>query len=164
MTTSEVKVCTLPAAELSAYCEHLLRLDPRSRHARFGWAMDNNGIQTHCLQIAARGISVLVARVNNAVRAGIEIWPASKGSAEIVFSVEGDWRNRGLASSLISEAISEANRRNIPSLEMELDGFNPVVLHLIEKFGGSSHGCEGVRGKIATFPIKRRTMNERQSA
>ena len=164
MTTSEVKVCTLPASELSAYCEHLLRLDPRSRHGRFGWAMDDNGIQTHCLRIAARGISVLVARVNNAVRAGIEIWPVSKGSAEMVFSVEGDWRNRGLASSLICEAISEANGRDIPSLEMELDGFNPVVLHLIEKFGGCSHGCEGVRGIIATFPIKPRTMNERQLA
>jgi GNAT superfamily N-acetyltransferase len=107
---------------------------------------------------------VLVARVNNVVRAAIEIWPASKASAEIVFAVESDWRNRGLASRLISEAISEANGQNIPSLEIELDNFNPIVIHLIEKFGGSCEGTDGVRGKIAASRVNPPTIKELQTA
>jgi len=164
MTTPEVEVCTLPATELFGYCEHLLRLDRQSRHARFGWAIDDNGIQAHCLRIAAQGATVVVARADNAVRGGIEIWPVSSSRAEIVFSVESDWRNRGLASSLISQVVSEANKQNIASLEIELDDFHPIVVHLIEKFGGSCHGRDGVRGKIAALQVKPSTMNRRQTA
>ena len=164
MTAPEVQFCTLPATELFGYYEHLLRLDRQSRHARFGWAIDDYGIQAHCLRIATQGATVVVAKANDAVRAGIEIWPVSSDSAEIVFSVESDWRNRGLASSLIRQAISEANKQNIASLEIELDDFHPIVVHLIEKFGGSCRGSDGVRGKIGALQIKPRPMNERQTA
>jgi len=148
MTASDMQICTLPATGLSAYCEHLLRLDRASRHARFGWAADDNGIQAHCLRAAA-GASVIVAKVNGVVRGGLEIWPSGNGSAEIVFAVENEWRNQGLASRLITEAISEAKKQNLRSLEIELDAVNSAVEHLIEKFGGLRHGPNGARGKIA---------------
>jgi GNAT superfamily N-acetyltransferase len=164
MTTLKAQICTLPPAELSTYCAHLLRLDRESRHARFGWAMDDTGIRTQCLRIVAQGVTVIVARVDDVVRAGIEIWPASQGHAEIVFSVESGWRNRGVASSLINAAISEAKTRNIHWLEMEYDDFDPIVLHLIEKFGGSLHGSAGVRGRIGAWQIKPPTTIERQTA
>jgi len=148
MTSQNVQICTLPAAEISAYCEHLLRLDRTSRHARFGWAADDNGIQAHCLRAAA-GASVIVAKVNEVVRGGLEIWPSGNGSAEIVFAVENEWRNQGLASGLITAAISEAKKRSLHCLEIELDDVNPTVEHLIQKFGGLQHGPDGARGKIA---------------
>jgi len=148
MTASNVQLSTLPAAELSAYGEHLLRLDRATRHARFGWAADDNGIRAHCLRAAA-GASVIVAKVNEVVRGGLEIWPAANGSAEIVFAVENEWRNQGLASRLITEAVSEAKKQNLHCLEIEFDDLNPAVEHLIEKFGGLHRGPDGVRGKIA---------------
>ena len=148
MTPSDVQICTLPAAELSAYREHLLRLDRASRHARFGWAADENAIHAHCLRVAA-GASVIVAKVNEVVRGGLEIWPSGNGSAEIVFAVESGWRNQGLASRLIAGAISEAKNQNLHSLEIEFDDVDPVADHLIEKFGSLRRGPDGARGKIA---------------
>ena len=148
MTSPHVQVCALPATDIWAYREHLLRLDRTSRHARFGWAADDNGIQTHCLRAAA-GASVIVAKVDGVVRGGLEIWPSGNGSAEIVFAVENEWRNQGLASGLIIAAISEAKKRNVQCLEIELDDVDPTAKHLIEKFGGLQHGPDGVRGKIA---------------
>jgi len=148
MTSPNVQVSVLPSTDIWAFREHLLRLDRTSRHARFGWAADDNGIQAHCLRVAADA-SVIVVKVDGVVRGGLEIWPSGNGSAEIVFAVENEWRNQGLASGLITAAISEAKKRTLRCLEIELDDADPTAKHLIEKFGGLQHGPDGARGKIA---------------
>jgi GNAT superfamily N-acetyltransferase len=148
MTPLDVQIGVLPATELSSYCEHLLRLDRASRHARFGWAADDNSIEVHCLRVAT-GASIVVAKVNEVVRGGLEIWPLGDGRAEIVFAVEKEWRNQGLASGLITKAISQAKNQSLRALEIDFDDVDHIVEHLVEKFGSSRRGPDGARGKIA---------------
>ena len=139
----QAHVRTLQLSDLQAYCDHLLRLGRNSRHDRFGWAMDDVGICAHCLRIAAQSVTVIAADIDARLRAGLELWPDPRAThAEIVFSVEEGWRNRGLASRLITHAIDEAKNRNLGWLQIEADESNPIVLRLIEKFGGIRSSSE----------------------
>ena len=150
MTKLQARVRALQPSDLAVYCDHLLRLDRNSRHNRFGWAMDDDGIRAHCLRIAAQSVTVIAADIDATLRAGLELWTDPRAThAEIVFAVEDGWRNCGLASRLIAHAIDEARKRNLEWLQIEADETSPIVLHLIEKFGGIRSSSEdGLSGTI----------------
>jgi GNAT superfamily N-acetyltransferase len=147
----DVEIRALCSAELDAYRHHLLRLDARSRHARFGWAMDDSGINAHCLRLASQPTTVIGALVDGAIRGGLELWPdGSATRAEMVLSVEDECRRQGLATALIECALAEGRRQGLAALEIDIDDANPAMMELVAKFSGKRVGVdEGARASIA---------------
>lgn len=147
MSTAHAQVRVLDSTTLEDYRQHLLRLDGQSRHARFGWAMDDAGINAHCLRVMGEGAIVIGGYVEGTVRGGVELWPVAD-RAEIVFSVEKDWQRQGLGTALVERAVAEAKRQGMTSVEVDTDDFGPAAMSLVRKFASGSRGEDG-RVKIA---------------
>jgi RimJ/RimL family protein N-acetyltransferase len=106
-----------------AICDHYLRLDPEDRYARFGEKLEDAGVRTYCDGLAARGAVVIAAIVDGEIRAMAELVPLHGGpcaGAEIAYSVERAFRNRGIASRLIRAAIRLARSLSIPALYLAI--------------------------------------------
>lgn len=56
-------------------------------------------------------------------------------SAEIGISVKKDYRNKGIGSSLLSEAIKFANNRGLDNIRLNVRSDNTRAISLYKKFG-----------------------------
>lgn len=147
MSVAHAQIRILDSTAFEDYRQHLLRLDAQSRHARFGWAMDDAGINAHSLRVTSEGAAVIGAYIDGTLRGGVELWPAGE-RAEIVFSVEKDWRRLGLGTALIERAVGEAAQQGLTAVEVDTDEFGPAAMSLVRKFATGSRGEDG-RVKIA---------------
>ncbi len=138
MPMADVQIRVLDSTALDDYRQHLLRLDGQTRHARFGWAMDDAGVNAHCLRLAGESPVVIGGYVDGVLRGGLELWPAGR-CGEIVFSVETEWRRKGFGTALIERAVAEAKQQGMTSIEVDIDEFGPSAVSLVRKFsaGGS---------------------------
>jgi hypothetical protein len=156
MPALDSQIRKLSSTELEDYRIHLLRLDSKSRHARFGWAMDDSGINAHCLKLAAQQAFVIGAYIDGVLRGGAELWPnfATK-RAELVFCVEENFRRQGLSKALIKYAIQEMQTVGITFLDIEVDDSDYVARSLISKFsdGSPGNGCaSGLQIPVPAVP------------
>ncbi len=149
MPAQDRQIRKLSKAELEDYRLHLLQLDAMSRHARFGWAMDDGGINAHCLKLAVEPVLVVGAYVDGVLRGAAELWPnfATK-RAELVFCVEENYRRQGLATALIKYAFQEMQSQDIRFLDIEVDDHDYIVRGLMAKF------CDGMPGKGHTSSLQ----------
>jgi GNAT superfamily N-acetyltransferase len=137
MPAQDRQIRKLGSAELEDYRLHLLRLDVKSRHARFGWAMDDSGINARCLKLAVEPVFVVGAYVDNVLRGAAELWPdCATRRAELAFCVEENFRRQGLATALIKYAIQEMQTQDIQFLDIEVDDSDYIARSLIAKFRG----------------------------
>lgn len=118
-TTLEIR--KLSKRDISEITQHLLRLDCETRSARFGAVVKDAFIKDYAEQIIGVDTLVFGAFVDGELRAIgelrglLQICPQD---AELALSVEPDWQDKGIGSTLFSRVISASQNRGIKTLHI----------------------------------------------
>jgi GNAT superfamily N-acetyltransferase len=124
--------------ELPLLRDHLLRLDPESRHERFHGFMDDGFIERYAAKCASDGTIVIAYLEDGMVRGAAELHPPDRSPdslPEIAFSVEAPLRRQGIGSILFRKLIAEARAKGYRSLRITTGARNEAMRTLAGKFG-----------------------------
>jgi GNAT superfamily N-acetyltransferase len=124
--------------ELPLLRDHLLRLDPASRHDRFNGFMDDSFIEKYAARCADDGTIIIAYIENGLVRGAAELHPPDEsgdGLPEIAFSVEAVVRRQGVGSILFKRLIQEARWKGYDALRITTGAQNQSMRALANKFG-----------------------------
>jgi GNAT superfamily N-acetyltransferase len=124
--------------ELALLRDHLLRLDPESRHDRFHGFMDDSFIQRYAAKCAGDGTVIIAYIEDDVVRGAAELHPPDQSpdsQPEIAFSVEASVRRQGVGSILFKKLIAEARSKGYRSLRITTGVQNLAMRALAHKFG-----------------------------
>jgi GNAT superfamily N-acetyltransferase len=124
--------------ELPLLRDHLLRLDPESRHDRFNGFLDESFIERYAARCAADGTIIVAYMENGMVRGAAELHPPEQSEdfvPEIAFSVEACVRRQGVGSVLFRRLLSEARWRGYQRLRVTTGAQNQAMRALASKFG-----------------------------
>jgi GNAT superfamily N-acetyltransferase len=130
---------TLTARELPLLREHLLRLDPESRHDRFNGYTDEGFIARYAAKCQTDGTVIVAYIEDGAVRGAAELHPPDLSNAlpEIAFSVEARIRRQGVGSILFTQLIAKARSLGYDSLRITTGSQNQAMRALAGKFGAT---------------------------
>ena len=118
--------------------DHLLRLDPESRHNRFNGVIDDDFIDRYAARCASDGTLVVAYMESGIVRGAAELHPpepSDDGVPEIAFSVERCVRRQRVGSILFRRLISEAKWKGYRRLRITTGANNDAMRALANKFG-----------------------------
>jgi len=124
--------------ELPLLRDHLLRLDPESRHDRFCGFIDDDFIARYAAKCAADGTTIIAYIEGGVVRGAAELHPPDQSPGclpEIAFSVEASVRRQGVGSILFRKLIAEARLKGYRSLRITTGAQNQPMRALANKFG-----------------------------
>jgi GNAT superfamily N-acetyltransferase len=124
--------------ELPLLRDHLLRLDPESRHDRFNGYLDDSFIERYAARCASDGTIIVAYMENGIVRGAAELHPPEQSEdflPEIAFSVEACVRRRGVGSILFKRLIAEARWKGYRTLRVTTGAQNQPMRALASKFG-----------------------------
>ncbi len=124
--------------ELPLLRDHLLRLDPESRHDRFNGFMDDDFIERYAAKCADDGTVIIAYIEDGVVRGAAELHPPDQSPdalPEIAFSVEASARRQGVGSILFRRLIREARFKGYRSLRITTGAQNQAMRALANKFG-----------------------------
>lgn len=124
--------------ELPLLRDHLLRLDPESRHDRFNGFLDDSFIERYAEKCASDGTVVVAYMENGIVRGAAELHPPDAWEdslPEIAFSVESCVRRQGVGSILFTRLIAEARWKGYRTLRVTTGAQNGAMRALASKFG-----------------------------
>ena len=124
--------------ELPLLRDHLLRLDPESRHDRFNGYLDDSFIERYAARCADDGTIIVAYMESGIVRGAAELHPPEQsedGLPEIAFSVEKCVRRQGVGSLLFRRLISEARWKGYRTLRVTTGAGNEAMRALANKFG-----------------------------
>ena len=124
--------------ELPLLRDHLLRLDPESRHDRFHGFMDDGFIERYAAKCADDGTIIIAYIEDGVVRGAAELHPPDQSpdsQPEIAFSVEASVRRQGVGSILFKKLIAEARSKGYRSLRITTGAQNQAMRALAQKFG-----------------------------
>ena len=124
--------------ELPLLRDHLLRLDPESRHDRFHGFMDDSFIERYAAKCADDGTAIIAYIEDGVVRGAAELHPPDQSpdsQPEIAFSVEARVRRQGVGSILFRKLIAEARSKGYRSLRITTGAQNQAMRALAQKFG-----------------------------
>jgi GNAT superfamily N-acetyltransferase len=111
--------------ELPLLRDHLMRLDPESRHDRFNGFLDDGFIERYAAKCAGDGTVIIVYIENGVVRGAAELHPPDQSPdalPEIAFSVEACARRLGVGSILFTKLIAEARLKGYQALRRAKSG------------------------------------------
>jgi GNAT superfamily N-acetyltransferase len=123
--------------EANRYRDHLLRLDPESRHNRFGGAVSDEFLIGYA-ELAA-GLDTIIHGffVNGTMRGAAELRPIGHPvtqDAEAAISIEKSWQSHGIGSALLARTLLAARNRGIKFLHMACLADNKRMQQLARKF------------------------------
>ncbi|MGZ3351658.1 MAG: N-acetyltransferase family protein [Xanthobacteraceae bacterium] len=124
--------------ELPLLRDHLLRLDPESRHDRFNGFMDDGFIERYAAKCADDGTIIVAYIEDGVVRGAAELHPPDQSPdalPEIAFSVEASVRRQGVGIILFKRLISEARWKGHQALRITTGAQNQAMRALANKFG-----------------------------
>ena len=124
--------------ELPLLRDHLLRLDPASRHDRFHGFIDDSFIERYAEKCANDGTVVIAYFEDGVVRGAAELHPPEQSPdslPEIAFSVEAAARRRGVGSFLFRQLFAEARAKGYRKLRITTGAQNVAMRALANKFG-----------------------------
>ena len=116
--------------ELPLLRDHLLRLDPESRHDRFHGFMDESFIERYAAKCADDGTVIIAYIEDGVVRGAAELHPPGRSpdsQPEIAFSVEATVRRQGVGSILFKKLIAEARAKGYRSLRITTGAQNQAM-------------------------------------
>lgn len=141
-------------AERDLFREHLLRLDPLTRHQRFGTAVNDAFLENYAATTFGVGGLVYAYVEDGVVRGAAELRGLDDiiaQTGEAAFSVETDWRRSGIGSELFARLITAARNRGIRTLYMTCLPENAAMRRLAHKFKADLvGGYADIEGVIAT--------------
>jgi GNAT superfamily N-acetyltransferase len=123
--------------EAARYRNHLLRLDPDSRHRRFGGGVSDAYIRSYVTPSMWLDAIVHGFFVNGTLRGAAELRPIGgrlSKQAEAAFSVEKDWQSHGVGSALLERTLLTARNRGVAHLHMACLSDNRRMQQLARKF------------------------------
>jgi GNAT superfamily N-acetyltransferase len=124
--------------ELPLLRDHLLRLDPESRHDRFNGFLDDSFIERYAAKCAENRTTIIAYIEDGVVRGAAELHPphhSPDALPEVAFSVEASVRRQGVGSLLFKRLISEARWKRYRSLRITTGAENRAMRALASKFG-----------------------------
>lgn len=122
--------------ELPLLRDHLLRLDPESRHDRFHGFLDDRFIDRYAARCADDGTVIVAYIVDGVVRGAAELHPPEGDTLpEVAFSVEAPVRRQGVGSALFRRLIAEARWKGYKHLRITTGADNYAMRALAYKFG-----------------------------
>jgi GNAT superfamily N-acetyltransferase len=144
-TNLSTEIRRLWPADMAAFRDHLLRLDPRSRHERFGGGVADDFVIAYAESCFGQGDLVFGAFIDGTIRGAGElrsrdaIWserpPFRRHThAEAAFSVEADYRRRGLGARLFQRIEAAASNHGVETIDIVLTPDNIGMMQLAAKF------------------------------
>jgi GNAT superfamily N-acetyltransferase len=124
--------------ELPLLRDHLLRLDPESRHDRFNGFLDDGFIERYAAKCADDGTIIVAYVEDGVVRGAAELHPPDQSAdalPEIAFSVEASVRRQGVGIILFKRLIQEARWKGYQALRITTGAQNQAMRALANKFG-----------------------------
>ena len=134
VTTTPQQLVELRGDELALLRDHLLRLDPESRRSRFAMPVDDAFLGAYASSLMRPLCLVLGWREDGAVRAAGELRLIETTIAEASFSVEPDWRGRGVGTALFRRLTGEARELGVRCVYMSCLAENVAMQALARKF------------------------------
>lgn len=142
-------------SDVTAYREHLLRLDSDARYSRFGTVTTDAVLAEHANACFSADTLVFGYFAGAAIRGAAElhVLDSSAGvytrEGEAAFSVEKPWRHTGLGSTLVERLILAARNRGLRMLVISCLPQNFAMQKLAKKFGATlKFETDEVTGKI----------------
>ena len=127
-------------ADLGGFRDHLLRLDAQSRQSRFGMEASDAFVVAYADRCFGIDDVIYGFVADGVVRAAGELRGIGHnlplgfgGSAEAAFSVEADWRRRGIGARLMGRIVRAARNRRAQTLYMSCLANNEPMLRLARK-------------------------------
>lgn len=132
-------------ADMHAFRDHLLRLDPQSRHERFGGGMSDDFLVHYAESCFGKGDLVFGAFIDGELRGAAElrskeaIWTEQAPfqrhiHAEAAFSVEEAFRRRGIGEQLFRRIERAASNHGVETIEIVCLPDNVGMMRLAAKF------------------------------
>jgi GNAT superfamily N-acetyltransferase len=133
--TSPIRI--LNHNELPLLRDHLLRLDPQSRRDRFHGSVDDTFIASYIARCFGPKTIAIAFVENDEVHGVAELHePVSDDDVpELAFSVEENFRRRGVGSILFKTLLDEASRAGYRRLRVTTGAQNDAMRALARKFG-----------------------------
>lgn len=138
--------------ELPLLRDHLLRLDPESRHDRFHGFMDESFIERYAAKCADDGTVIIAYIEDGVVRGAAELHPPDRSpdsQPEIAFSVEATVRRQGVGSILFKKLIAEARAKGYRSLRITTGAQNQAMRALAVGFQEVVHLVRTEEAEVA---------------
>jgi len=138
--------------ENDKYRDHLLRLDPTSRHNRFGGGVSDDFIQRFVELPMAMDTVTHGFFLNGVMRGAAELRALGVSvprQAEAAISVEKPWQSHGVGSALLRRTLLTARNRGYRLLHMACLADNRRMQQLARKFDAElSFDFGGVIGEV----------------
>jgi RimJ/RimL family protein N-acetyltransferase len=143
--SSPAEIRRLWPSDSEAFRDHLLRLNPSSRHERFGGGMSDDTLVHYAEHCFGRGDLLYGAFVDGAMvgaaelRSNQAIWseqaPFGRNiRAEAAFSVEEGYRRRGIGEKLFKRILRAATNHGVETIEIVCLPDNVAMRRLAQKF------------------------------
>ena len=127
-------------SDLPLFRDHLLRLDPETRHDRFGLAVADAFLNDYAEQCFSFG-AITYGYIEDGVMRGagelrtVETNAAGRiTNAEAAFSVEASWRRSGIGTELMARIVRATCNRGVAQLSIFCLAHNRPMLRLAKKF------------------------------
>lgn len=129
------RIAQLGPEQGDLYFEHLLRLDANARRLRFFAETEDFHLALHAGAAASDGRVCLAYIENGVIRGAAELLACTdRDEAEAAFSVESDYRNRGIGGLLMTKIIAEARHLNVARIRVACLPENTAMQRLAAKF------------------------------
>jgi len=140
-----VEIRRLWPSDMESFRDHLLRLDSRSRHERFGGGMSDDFLVHYAEHCFGQGDLLYGAFVDGhmcgaaELRSNKAIWSEQAPfgrhiHAEAAFSVEGEYRRRGIGEKLFRRIQRAASNHGVETIEIICLPDNIGMQRLAQKF------------------------------
>jgi len=121
--------------EAGKYRDHLLRLDPESRHSRFGGGISDDFVRDYVELSNSLDAVVHGFFLKGEIRGAAELRPLGlPRQAEAAISVEKPWQSHGVGSALLRHTLLTARNRGFRLLHMACLAENRRMQQLARKF------------------------------
>jgi GNAT superfamily N-acetyltransferase len=145
ISSSSFEIRRLWPSDAEAYRDHLLRLDPRSRHERFGGGMSDDFLVRYAEHCFGQSDLLYGAFIDGELvgaaelRSNMAIWSEQAPfgwhiHAEAAFSVEQAYRRRGIGEKLFRRIQRAASNHGVETIEIICLPANLSMRKLAQKF------------------------------
>ena len=143
--SSPAEIRRLWPSDKEAFRDHLLSLDPRSRHLRFGGGMSDEFLARYAENCFGKGDLIYGAFVDGKMvgaaelRSNQAIWSEQAPfgrhiHAEAAFSVDDGYRRRGIGEKLFKRILRAATNHGVETIEIVCLPENIGMQNLARKF------------------------------
>jgi GNAT superfamily N-acetyltransferase len=138
LSEAELELRRLDTGDLAAVEQHLLRLSPADRTARFLHGVGDAGICAHARRLdPSRAILIGAFNLSGRIVGVAEAQPTEvPGTAEVAVSVDEPYRWRGLGRGLVARLLALAFAGGAQSAEFIFDPSNRALARLVSGLGG----------------------------